>query len=245
MRETFDFLDVLHGKFVSNQHMTQALDTTKTGQDGQGAILQAAELGFQFAEGPPLFADLSFRILPGVTLVRGGDGRGKTTLMRLLAGDQHAGGGKRSGQLAIRATSLQDHPEAYRKHVFWIDPKTEALEQMTVADFLASQQADWAGFDNATLAACVRDFDLADHLHKQLFMLSTGSKRKVFMAAAFASGAPVTLIDMPFAAVDKASGGFVIERLQRAATSQHRAWVVADYEAPKDVPLSGVIDLGD
>ena len=225
--------------------MTQALDTINNRHDGQGAILQAAGLGFQFTEGPPLFADLCFGILPGVTLVRGGDGRGKTTLLRLLAGEQHAGGGKRSGQLSIHGTSLPDQPEAYRQHVFWIDPKTEAFEQMTVADFLAWQQSGWAGFDNAMLAACVRDFDLADHLHKQLFMLSTGSKRKVFMAAAFSSGAPVTLIDMPFAAVDKASGGFVIERLQSAATSQHRCWVVADYEAPEDVPLSGVIDLGD
>ena len=100
MRETFDFLDVLHNKFVSNQRMTQALDTTKNGQDGQdgqGTILQAAGLGFQFAEGPPLFVDLSFRILPGVTLVRGGDGRGKTTLMRLLAGERQA----TTGQLTI------------------------------------------------------------------------------------------------------------------------------------------------
>ena len=225
--------------------MTQALDTTNNRHDGQGAILQAAGLGFQFAESPLLFSDLSFRILPGVTLVRGGDGRGKTTLMRLLAGEQQTSGGQRSGQLSIHGSKLQEQPAAYCRQVFWIDPKTEAFEQLMVADFLASQRAAWPAFDNALLAACVRDFDLADHLHKQLFMLSTGSKRKVFMAAAFASGAPVTLIDMPFAAVDKASGGFVIERLQRAATSQHRAWVVADYEAPKDVPLSGVIDLGD
>ena len=203
------------------------------------ALLQATGLGFQFAAGPPLFADLSFTIPPGVTLVRGDDGSGKTTLMRLLAGEQQP----TAGQVSIGGVTPNGQPATYRQLVFWIDPKTEAFDQTTVADFFASRQAAWATFDGDVLAACVRDFDLTDHLHKRLFMLSTGSKRKVWMAAAFASGAPVTLIDMPFAAVDKASGGFVIERLQQAAASQERSWVVADYEAPDGVALSGVIDL--
>jgi ABC-type transporter Mla maintaining outer membrane lipid asymmetry ATPase subunit MlaF len=37
-----------------------------------------------------LFSDWSTAIPPGVTLVRGGEGRGKTTLLRLLAGDLSA-----------------------------------------------------------------------------------------------------------------------------------------------------------
>jgi energy-coupling factor transporter ATP-binding protein EcfA2 len=74
-------------------------------------------------------------------------------------------------------------------------------------------------------------------------MLSTGSKRKVWLAAAFASGAAVTLLDEPFAALDKASINLVLELLQDAAIHATRAWVVADYEAPRGVPLALTISL--
>jgi hypothetical protein len=36
----------------------------------------------------------------------------------------------------------------------------------------------------------------------------------------------------------------VIELLEEAANDPARAWVIADYQAPRDVPLAGVIDLG-
>jgi energy-coupling factor transporter ATP-binding protein EcfA2 len=95
------------------------------------------------------------------------------------------------------------------------------------------------------LATCVDGLALAPELNKQLFMLSTGSKRKVWLAAAFASGAALTLLDMPFAALDKASIRFVLALLEDAAADPARAFVVADYAAPAGVSLAGVIDLGD
>ena len=59
----------------------------------------------------------------------------------------------------------------------------------------------------AVLQHLIQAFELTPHLEKPLYMLSTGSKRKVWLAAAFASGAAVTLLDQPFAALDKASVG--------------------------------------
>jgi hypothetical protein len=51
-------------------------------------------------------------------------------------------------------------------------------------------------------------------MDKKLFMLSTGSKRKVWLAAGFASGADLLLLDEPFAALDAPSIAFVKELLQ-------------------------------
>ena len=66
---------------------------------------------------------------------------------------------------------------------------------------------------------------------------------EVWLAAAFASGAALTLLDQPFAAVDKASMGVITGLLQEAATHPSRAWVVADHVAPAGVPLAAMIDL--
>jgi energy-coupling factor transporter ATP-binding protein EcfA2 len=76
-------------------------------------------------------------------------------------------------------------------------------------------------------------------------MHSTGSKRKVWLIAALASGATLTLLDEPFAALDKASIRSILAQLKEAAQHASRAWVVADYEAPPGVAMAHTIYLGD
>ena len=204
------------------------------------AILQARQLRFDYAE-KTLLANSSFDVPPGVSLVRGGDGRGKTTLMRLLAGVLPAP----HGELHINGTSLQAQPEAYRQQVFWAEPRSEAFDNAPATAYFEGVRARYAGFDSALLAHLSGGLSLADHVTKPLYMLSTGSKRKVWLAAALAAGAPVTLLDEPFAALDAASIAFVLEHLKGAASHRTRAWVLADYAAPTGVPLAGVVELGD
>ncbi len=204
------------------------------------AVLQADGLHFEYA-GQALFANFSARINPGVTLVRGGSGRGKSTLLRLLAGTLPL----TAGQLHINGISLQDQPAAYRQQLFWTEPRTDAFDQITALEYFQLQRQAYGGFTGGDLAALVDGLRLEPHLGKPLYMLSTGSKRKVWLAAAFASGAAVTLLDEPFAALDTASIGFVMSMLEDAATQRARAWVLAHYEAPGQLPLAGTIDLGD
>jgi ABC-type multidrug transport system ATPase subunit len=188
-----------------------------------------------------LFDGLSTRIAPGITLVRGGDGSGKTTLLRLLAGElpPHA------GHLEIDGICLHDRPAAYRQQVYWIDPRSDAFDQMKTADYFKSLPGLYSTFDQTLLEDLIKGLSLTPHLDKQLYMLSTGSKRKVWLAAAFASGAALTLLDEPFAALDKVSAGHVMKLLHNAADHPARAWVIGHYEAPDGVPLAATIDLGD
>jgi ABC-type multidrug transport system ATPase subunit len=203
-------------------------------------LLQASALNFSHP-GHQIFSDLSVDIPPGITLIRGGDGRGKSTLLRLLAGTLAAHG----GQLHINGVSLQAQPANYKANVFWAEPRADAFDQLTALDYFQLQRSNYADFDDAVLADMTDGLGLQEHLHKQLFMLSTGSKRKVFLAAAFASNARLTLLDEPFAALDAVSIEFILTRLQDAPGQMHRAWVVADYVAPRGLPLSQSIDLGD
>ena len=181
------------------------------------------------------------QIPPGVSWVGGGEGRGKSSLLRCLAGDLLLPGSR----LQIGSTVLATAPAAYRAQLFWMDPRTSAHDQVRGVDFLASVAARYPGWNAALLADLTEALDLAPHLHKPLYMLSTGSKRKAWLAAAPASGAALTLLDEPFAALDKRSIRCVLDLLRDAASHPQRAWVVADYEAPAGVPLAQHIDLGD
>lgn len=192
-------------------------------------LLTFHQLGFAHAS-LSVFSGLSGQIAPGVTLISGDEGAGKTTLLRVLAGEWAPS----AGSLIWRVP---------QPSVFWADPRSSAWDSLTLDACLAVLSAGHPAWDCALAADLQHALELAPHAGKEMFRLSTGSRRKVLLTAAFASGATLTLLDMPFAALDAPSRGVVRELLAEAAQHAHRAWVVADYEAPAGVPLSGRLSL--
>jgi ABC-type multidrug transport system ATPase subunit len=180
----------------------------------------------------------------GVTWLGGGEGRGKTTLLRMLAGEViHAESGLRMTTPA-GAVSFADVPHAYRAEVFWMEPRSTEFDSLTAEQFLKSTQRRYPRWDAAQQANLVEALGLSDHVAKPLYMLSTGSKRKVWLTAAIASGAALTLLDEPFAALDRVSIRCILDVLQDAAQGT-RAWVIADYVPPAGVALAHTVDLGE
>ncbi len=204
-------------------------------------ILQVDGLHFSLAQ-RPLFTDLSLKLPAGVGWVRGGDGRGKTSLLRLLAGVLAAD----AGALRLKGVLLHRHPAAYRQQVFWCDPHhCVDLDAISASAYFATLPAAYPNFNAQILTRCVQGLSLQTHTDKPLYMLSTGSKRKVWLAAAFASGAALTLLDDPFAALDQPSIRFVLQLLKNAAQGTDSAVLVAHYDVVADLPLAALLDLGD
>lgn len=201
-------------------------------------LLQVQDLCFGWP-GRPLFRDLNFTMPPGVSLVHGEDGCGKSTLLALLAGALPA----QAGTLSVTGIHLDRQHDAYRHQVFWIDPQTEAHDAISAAAYLESLGHHYPRFSSEALSDLVEGFALEPHLGKPLYMLSAGSKRKVWLSAAFAAGTPVTLIDQPFAALDAPSMRFLTGLLHDVAGHPTRAWLLADHHAPEGVSLASVIHL--
>ena len=202
-------------------------------------VLEAINLRWRW-DGTELLHLKTLHIPPGVTWVGGGDGRGKTTLLRLLAGDLAA-----PDATLVLSGLHAPGTVAYRQCVFWIDPRTEAFDQISAGQFFTHTAMNHPAWDAELLSNLVEAFGLLPHQDKPLYMLSTGSKRKVWLTAALASGATLTLMDSPFAALDKTSVVRLLGFLNAAAQHLKRAWVIADYQSPSGVPLAHRIDLGD
>jgi ABC-type cobalamin/Fe3+-siderophores transport system ATPase subunit len=203
-------------------------------------ILQADALSWGYPQAQRLLFDkLPVSLPPGVTWVCGDEGVGKTTLLQWLAGTLPP-----HGQVRLRGLALAQTSNAYRQQVAWFDARDPSLDQQTARQIFCALPQRHPEFDPAALQAHSEGLSLTPHLDKALFMLSTGSRRKVFMAAALASQAAVTLLDQPFMALDRPSITYLLDVLADAATSTDRAWVVADYVAPENVALAGVIELG-
>lgn len=203
-------------------------------------MLQISKLSLAYPDCVVLH-DFSAQPPNGLVLVRGGGGRGKTSLMCVLAGELAAD----AGQLQLCGVCLHEQPEAYRQQVFWADTRSAAHDALTCRDYLATVQRRYPAFDEARLNRAIEGLSLAPHLDKNIFMLSTGSKRKLYLAAAFTSGASLTLLDTPFAALDKVSIRFALTLLAEVAQDRDRLWVLADYAQPEGMTLPTLIDLGD
>lgn len=202
-------------------------------------ILQARNVCFGYPQ-QPLLRNVSLLAPAGICLVRGGDGVGKTTLLRILAGDLAAD----SGSLQLGNVQLFEQPSAYRQQVFWADPRSSEFDDITPQAYWAHMQLQYHEFDAQALPALVAGLSLGQHVDKCLYMLSTGTKRKVFLAAALASNARLTLLDEPLAALDKPSINFLLSQLCTAAPKAQRVYVMACYEAPAGVHLAASMDLG-
>lgn len=208
--------------------VNQPLPSTPSAQP----LCRVHELGFSHP-GHTLFAGLSFAIGPGLTLVRGGDGRGKTTLLRLIA-----------GEIAPSAGRIERDASS----VFFEAPADPTHDAVIVRDWLAARQQRFEGWRAEMAHELIEDFGLAEHIDKPMFMLSTGSRRKVGLLAAAASQAPLTLVDMPYAALDAPSSRRLTRLLADAAAYPTRGWVIADHHVPAGLASAdglAVVDLGD
>ena len=203
-------------------------------------MLKISKLSLSYP-GCVVLHDFSAQPANGLVLVRGGGGRGKTSLMCVLAGELAAN----AGHLQLGGVWLHEQPEAYRQQLFWADTRSDVYDALTCRDYLATVQRRYPAFDDAQLRRVIEGLSLAPHLEKNIFMLSTGSKRKLYLAAAYACGAALTLLDTPFAALDKVSIRFALKLLAEAAQDRDRLWVLADYAQPEGMTLPTLIDLGD
>ncbi len=206
-------------------------------------VLQADNLCFAWPQGT-VFQQLHLQLPAGATLLQGGEGSGKTTLLRLLAGSLPL----QQGHLTLNGAVLASAPQAYRRQVFWQDPRAPDFQAPSAQAWWQGMAARHAGWSAAALAAHVQGLGLQPHLHKPLEQLSTGSRRKVLLAAALASGAALVLIDEPLAALDAPSVRYLCQALATAAQQARqagRAWVVAHPEDLPDVPWAHTLVLPD
>jgi len=151
------------------------------------------------------------RIPGGLTAVMGDEGTGKTQLLRQLANQTSVDG-------------------------LWLDlalPEQDDSTPEAVWQNLRTRCPNWSETLHTDLMEAL---GLHDHLGKKLFMLSTGSRRKVALIGLLASGATLTCLDQPYAALDMTSMRVIREFLHDMADHPSRAWVVADYEADESLP---------
>lgn len=200
--------------------------------------LVVTNLSFSWPHGPS-WQSWGAQVDAGLTVAVGGDGAGKTTLLRLLAAELQP----TQGQLTLAGHAAWPQPVAYRRQVFWCNPVSDALDALSGHAYLQHHRQQHAWWADGVCTDLLDHLDLSEHLAKPLLGLSAGMRRKLRLAAAFASGAPLTLLDDPFAALDKRSCQQVAELLADSREAGHRVFVATLHEPPTEWPGVPVLNL--
>jgi ABC-type lipoprotein export system ATPase subunit len=157
------------------------------------------------------------KIVAGLNAIVGDEGSGKTRFLRQLCDSN--------------------------SDAFWLDTRLPELDQTTAEEFWAQIQIKHPRWSETLCKELCTVLNLQDHLGKQLFMLSNGTRRKVALIALLASGAQLICLDQPFVALDQASIEVLCDFLNDMADDPSRTWLVADYEADPRLDWRSVINL--
>ncbi|MBE7212483.1 MAG: thiol reductant ABC exporter subunit CydC, partial [Gluconacetobacter diazotrophicus] len=188
-----------------------------SGTPASGAVLPVAhglridDLGFRWrSDRAPVFEHLSLDIPPGAHVaLLGPSGAGKSTLVSLLLRIVEPS----AGSIALGGVPLSAlDPAALRTRFAWLGQDTHLFADTVRANLLlgrpdADEPALWRALDQAQLSAVVRA--LPDGLDTWLGEggsgLSGGQARRLALARALLSPAPILLLDEPAAGLDAAT----------------------------------------
>jgi ATP-binding cassette subfamily C protein CydD len=169
---------------------------------------------------PPALDGVSFRVLPGETLLLTGEsGSGKTSILRILMGFRRPD----AGRVAINGHDVTRlRPAELRRLCAYVGQRAHIFRG-TIRDniALARPDADDAAILAAARAAQVTDFaaDLPQGLDTLVgeggFGLSGGQAQRVAVARAFLRDAPLVLLDEPTTHLDPGTEAAVLDALRR------------------------------
>ncbi len=196
------------------------------------ALLQTTNLACERGE-RRLFEGLNLQLHAGsVTWLRGRNGGGKTSLLRLLAGLATPA----AGEVQVLGRPLRQAGAAWRRHWAYVAHQNALKDDLSATEALAFL-AQLHGLDAsaAALAQALRRMGISNRQQAAVRTLSQGQRRRITLARlVLSSAAAVWLLDEPFDALDAdgvlALNGLITEHAARGACvllTSHQALTLA------------------
>jgi heme exporter protein A len=147
-----------------------------------------------------LFTGLDLHVGAGEWLhVRGENGVGKTSLLRILAGLSQA----TAGDILWDQRSILKDSESYRQNLLFLGHKEAVKEDLTAYENLQLSAAlDHIDLTEEDALSALRRFGLRGREDLPVRFLSAGQKRRVLLARLLTRKAKLWILDEPFNALD-------------------------------------------
>lgn len=200
-------------------------------------MIEFKNISFGYGGGRPLFEGLSLRLDDGhVYGLLGCNGVGKSTLLRLMCGALHAGG----GAVDVDGFDPSRRPAELLRDMVMV-PEEFALPDTTPADYVRTTAPFYPAFSAGDFDRFCREFAVDAAL--RFGRMSMGQRKKAFLAFALACNARTLLLDEPTNGLDIPSKA-ALRRILAGYASDERMVVVSTHQV-RDVEnlLDGAVIL--
>ena len=181
--------------------------------------LSCRGLTFRYAEGEtPVFSDISLSVQPGETLlVMGPSGCGKSTLAYCLAGLYPDYAGVLEGSVEVEGRPIDRMGPQERSRavsILFQNPDNQfCMDTVPHEVLFALENVDCPGDLDARAHELLELAGLDGYAHSPIHTLSGGTKQKLALVTALATGARTLVLDEPFANLSSASRNSMIQIL--------------------------------
>lgn len=187
--------------------------------------------------GRTVFAGLSFDLRSGQVLeLRGANGSGKTSLLRLLAGLGMLSG----GQLLWDGRTLRPNDPGYANSMAYLGHQNGLSAELTVTENLCFAQQLAGGSD---AKAALQAWDLTTVAHHPVRYLSQGQRRRLALARVWLGQRILWLLDEPCASLDSEGEQLFLARLATHLEAGGMAVVATHQELVVPVETLQRIDM--
>lgn len=223
-------------------------------------LLEGKSIGFAYSNGPifrPVFQDAKFAFERGLTLVKGANGTGKSTLLRIISGEIES----YTGVITLDRHDLDALP-GHRRPVYFVtqNPFLTIGESLTVNESISTAVLDRSSKSpqeiRRRLQDCLKQIGLSPDVEGRAFNpyadafwaqrvsnLSGGQAAIIAILSALASEQPVLTLDEPSTGLDQFHFGLLVEMLQLAART--RVVIVSSHDERLDRVADRVVVVGD
>ena len=173
--------------------------------------LACRDLTFRYAEGDePVFERVSLTVGKGeVVLVMGASGCGKSTLAYCLAGLYPDYAGVLEGSVEVEGHPVAELGPQERSRavsILFQNPDNQfCMDTVRHEVLFALENVDYAGDLEGRAAELLREAGLWEYAERPVRELSGGTKQKLALVTALATGARTLVLDEPFANLDPIS----------------------------------------
>ncbi|TVQ77318.1 MAG: ABC transporter ATP-binding protein [Flavobacteriales bacterium] len=139
---------------------------------------------------------------PGVYAILGGNGSGKSTTLKMLAGLLSPSRGE--------VKYIDDHgsvvpPDLHYQHISFAGPYHELIEEMTLFEFLSFHNKFREFGKIETPHEIMNKLELTAHADKVILGFSSGMKQRVKLGIALLGNSPLVFLDEPTSHLDAKS----------------------------------------
>ena len=203
-------------------------------------MIHIKNLKFGYNRKSPVLDGIDLSLGAGaITGLLGKNGVGKTTLLKIIAGALRPDG----GEVSVLGHSPEKRNVDFLSQICFL-PEEMPEVHLSIDKYMKINAPFYPDFSETDFVEYLREWEITD-LRQSLAKLSLGTRKKVFIAFAFAANTPLLVLDEPTNGLDIPSKT-VLRKLLRIKASENRLIVVSTHQV-RDLKniLDAVVILDD